>query len=380
MEQAGNARDASDEGDDRSVKKPRTDNVNNLNSPFTFVPPATTLSPRPFDAVTFSPTLTQPSTPFAETAGNFVFGDTTATNTPLFGVGSNQSIAFGQLTLENQPLVFVNNGSLPSGTSQAMDGSRSTPGSSRLVFGPGGDAVPSGLVQNNTQPGTPLPSIKSKADTIKREEGSTTPTVKTQPVTRPDPAPLKVEILDPRGDLILVAGQEKVAFRVCSRSLARSFPVWEAAVPCPRQTSQPGPDDWVIHLGDDNPESLRIVLQIIHGKVAAIPALQDLAALFRLVIVCDKYGMVDSGLLKDSWPRCLQNLPPLSAFSLDPEPLIQRLWIAQKLNHQASYREVLEKLLLNSCRKKDRAELFLGGFPQHDLHQNTHLQSLGVLG
>jgi hypothetical protein len=39
-----------------------------------------------------------------------------------------------------------------------------------------------------------------------------------------------VEVFDPRGDLTLVAGADRVVFRVCSRSLARSSPVWDATL------------------------------------------------------------------------------------------------------------------------------------------------------
>jgi hypothetical protein len=88
-------------------------------------------------------------------------------------------------------------------------------------------------------------------------------------------SPVEAEVLDPRGDLTLLVGQEgKVGFLVCSRALARSSPYWENMLYGPFEEGKDQQRDgtrWTVDLPEDNPDALRVCLRAVHCKFDIIP-------------------------------------------------------------------------------------------------------------
>ena len=83
------------------------------------------------------------------------------------------------------------------------------------------------------------------------------------------------EVLDPRGDLTLVAGEQKREFRVCSRTLDRSSPTFERLTREMDQyrydnTSVAPPPQRKLQLPEVNAEALHIILLIIHGRTTQV--------------------------------------------------------------------------------------------------------------
>ncbi|KAK3306040.1 uncharacterized protein B0T15DRAFT_216862 [Chaetomium strumarium] len=162
-----------------------------------------------------------------------------------------------------------------------------------------------------------------------------------EPKKPPHTLPNTAEVFDHRGDLTLTVGRNKVAFRVCSRSLARLSGVWDAMLygPLAEGKTQHTSEKWVVAHPDDEPEGLRILLLGIHGRLTAFPPFLTQLTVFALLVICDKYDMVE--FLKPFWHRWVQDLPSCS----HPKDLIQQLWMAYKLGDPESYRSKLESFL-----------------------------------
>lgn len=75
------------------------------------------------------------------------------------------------------------------------------------------------------------------------------------------------KVVDPHGDLRLIVGEERVVFQVCSRTLARSSPVWEAMLygPFSEGKEQQKSQDWKVALPDDNPDAMHMILLVVHS-------------------------------------------------------------------------------------------------------------------
>jgi hypothetical protein len=191
-----------------------------------------------------------------------------------------------------------------------------------------------------------------------------------------DPSPASsgpLEMLDARGDLTLVAGQEEVRFRVCSRSLARPSPVWERRL---YGEDQQTADDWVISLPDDNPDGLRILLLAVHCKFAAIPRVLPLATLFHTTVLCERYEMVE--LLKSFWSGWIKSVK-LGSMNPGPETLVHQLCVAFSLGNRELYREVITKFLTCSVCLTKSTEISLVDFGTYNLYKDANLQSLEIL-
>jgi hypothetical protein len=102
--------------------------------------------------------------------------------------------------------------------------------------------------------------------------------------------------LDPDGDLLLHVGTKLAfvkpcVFKVCSAALRRASPVWKVMLFGPFAEAKPAEGDWVVELPEDNPETLKILLGLLHGVFAAIPPTLPLAVLCRVLVVADKYDL-----------------------------------------------------------------------------------------
>jgi hypothetical protein len=107
-----------------------------------------------------------------------------------------------------------------------------------------------------------------------------------------DPATIH---LDEDGDLRLQTGSETGYgtrdFVVCSRTMGRSSLVWKKMLFGGFKESRPTAGEWIVSLPDDDPWSLMIVLNIIHGRFAMVPKKPALEELYSILILTNKYDM-----------------------------------------------------------------------------------------
>ena len=116
------------------------------------------------------------------------------------------------------------------------------------------------------------------------------------------------EVMDPSGDLTLVAGEDKVKLR-CARNILRlSSPVLNRMLD-PESPFMEGnvtdvSDDGTKHINlpEDEPEPLSLVLRIIHHKTEGLPLRVPLDLLVKLAILSDKYDLLGCmGQWTTSW-------------------------------------------------------------------------------
>lgn len=309
------------------------------------------------------------ATPLSTTSAGFIFGAPSNGTQFFFGNTSNT-------TAGNQGLIF--------GRPTSITGTQFASSSAFALRG--GDAQSRPAFNFGTASRTVHSAESKQTETsAAKPGGQQTDTPSTAESSQPDEKggesisamPRRKEVLDPRGDLTVVAGKERVVFRVCSRALSRSSPVWDRMLygPFSEGKEQQAEDDWKIQLPDDNPKGLQVLFLAAHGKFAAISSVLERDTLFHVTVLCDKYDMV--GFLKPFWTQWVKGLPHLQP---EPENLVHQLWIAHTLGDRALYRRVLETLLRFTSQYEDSDTLFVRGYSNYDLAQDTHLQSLNVLG
>lgn len=114
--------------------------------------------------------------------------------------------------------------------------------------------------------------------------------------SRPD----DIVLIDPDGDLILLVGSGRnnmkpAFFRVCASTLRRASPFWKAMLFGPWKESKPadGTDSWIVDLPKDDPKHLRVLLDIVHSNISAVPERPHYTSgLAGIVILADKFQMI----------------------------------------------------------------------------------------
>jgi hypothetical protein len=213
--------------------------------------------------------------------------------------------------------------------------------------------------------------------TIKGDKGSKLREKKALSDTQIEPISGPIEDLDPRGDLLLVAGKAKVNFRVCSRTLSRSSPAWEKKLygPFSERKNQQGGYGWVVRVPEDNPDALRIVLQAVHCELDKMPASLSRETLFHLTILCGNYDMVRS--LKLFWRGWLSRLPPPKP--LDSKTFVQQVWIAHKLGDLDSYKATILQFLYSAQKRPNDNDKRLFLDADFDLYEDPFVWKLGIM-
>ncbi|KAF3022628.1 hypothetical protein E8E14_013904 [Neopestalotiopsis sp. 37M] len=177
--------------------------------------------------------------------------------------------------------------------------------------------------------------------------------------------------IDKRGDLILLVGKrrceikangdhkhtEAMAFRVCSRALARSSPVMEAMLfGSFREAAQK-----TINLPEDDPEAVQSLLYLAHGDVEKIFGLTDREAsrpacpqakfvdyVYALAVVANKYLMTQKlRPFMSTWCQLLITWEEVESHSSSPETyerLEKLMWIAHEFGHLELYQTVFMHL------------------------------------
>ncbi|KAK2772867.1 nuclear pore protein-like protein [Colletotrichum kahawae] len=99
---------------------------------------------------------------------------------------------------------------------------------------------------------------------------------------------------DTRGDLTLKVGGNRSGydFVVCSRTLGRSSPVFQAMLFNGFAESKPADGAaWNVQLPEDGPSPLFLVLSIIHGHFQHVTRALKAYQLYELLVVTEKYDM-----------------------------------------------------------------------------------------
>ncbi len=182
-------------------------------------------------------------------------------------------------------------------------------------------------------------------------------------------------VFDERGDLTLIVGADQVTFKVCSRALARSSPVWEALLygPFAEGRAQQSVSDWEISLPEDRPEALRILLTVAHRGVDDLPHEIAHPNLLRLAIAADKYDM--TGSLKPFWNKWVGMRP----IDNDGQGLVNHLLVCHKLGHGRGFYEAFWSLVAHATMDHD-GRLHINGFRDDELDADDHPWLLDILG
>lgn len=406
MDQPKISRDPSDEGGGSQVKRPRSETdppdfwsglpAQNRSSGL-FGANHSSANPPQTTSLFGSPACSTPSFSSATTTSSSLFGtDSTRGQHHVFGRPAPRQSLFGAWETnfasttsnhdseENEPGVGTSTAprsifdfSQPSSASasapQSLFPQQSTQQNvSNPEFELASEAASN--QQGDESPVTPQPG-----NPIKQEVGQDFTATDAPTNITPAPIPVPVEVLDPRGDLTLVAGHPGIKFRVCSRALARSSPVWDVMLfgsfSEGQDQQKSGDDDWTVTLPDDSPDSLRILLNAAHSKFDAIPTTLPNESIFNLTVLSDKYDMV--GLLKPFWSNWVGKLGVAPG---TPLGFVQRLWIDHTLGYLQCYKATLKELMSHLRVFNDKPGIFLQCYHEENLSENIHLQALGVLG
>ena len=184
---------------------------------------------------------------------------------------------------------------------------------------------------------------------------------------------------DPRGDLKLLVGADRVVFRVCSRTLARSSPVWEALLygPFSEGKAQQEGDTWEIPLPEERPEELGIILSVMHGKFDNLPQAIACGELHKLAVLAYKYDMIR--LLKPFWVGWIASNDNTRLDSCTADDLIDYLSICHRLGYGKGFCRAIISFVTRAATHAD-GRLYIDGQPNFDLYRDDRLQLLGILG
>ncbi|KAK2729033.1 nuclear pore protein-like protein [Colletotrichum kahawae] len=176
-------------------------------------------------------------------------------------------------------------------------------------------------------------------------------------------APLTVEngVYDSDGDLILLVGPKMTRFRVCSKTLARSSPVFKRMLYGNFAESKPSVGtNWVVRLPEDVARAMAIFLSIIHGKFHVTPETLSVRDLYDLLTLTEKYDA--TALLRPFAHRWID-----AVGSQMDDPYL--LCVAWELGHI----ELFEKLMVvitRDCTVNDEGMLIYGR-PTNELSSCT---------
>lgn len=166
------------------------------------------------------------------------------------------------------------------------------------------------------------------------------------------PAALGRVDIDRDGDLTLVVGPEHRRFLVCSRSLSRASPVFKRMLYGNSQWQESRPKDpsqlpWVVKLPEENHDSTKTLLEIIHSRFVHVPSTcGKIEDLYEILVVADKYGMTK--LLRPWVQGWVTSLTPLQ----DNEAIWHALGVATELGAENVVRHFLRRMVRENKRNQ----------------------------
>jgi hypothetical protein len=155
----------------------------------------------------------------------------------------------------------------------------------------------------------------------------------------------KVTYLDSSGDLRLQVGPEKENYVVCSKTMERTSAVWKKMLTGGFAESKPlNPEtEWVVTLPEDKPESMLIVLNIIHSRFSLVPEKLALLDLYHVLVLTEKYDITE---LIRPWARDW-----LNSVRKTKSPLL--MWIAWALGDATMFVMIADMLVMGCAIDTD---------------------------
>lgn len=132
-------------------------------------------------------------------------------------------------------------------------------------------------------------------------------------------------------------------FRVCSRTLARSSPVWKKMLYGGFAESKPKDGDWIVELPDDDVPAMEFFLSAIHARFDKVPPFDlkpDFLWLYEVSVIADKYDIVH--LLRPwakAWIKYLNSRVSDASADLSLEHC---LWISWILGAETKFRRIIK--------------------------------------
>lgn len=159
--------------------------------------------------------------------------------------------------------------------------------------------------------------------------------------------------IDGRGDLYLTANgvtaqlfaiSSTTTFRVCSRTVARSSPVFDKMLFGFFAKSKPKDDaQWTITLPEDSASAMKPLLELMHGIFTSFQPGHNSMAVYQLVVAADKYDCVH--LLR---PFAAQWVEALYTSAGNQDTNYWLAWVFYQLGCEQGYREVATRLVLDT--------------------------------
>ncbi|KAI1504913.1 hypothetical protein F5X99DRAFT_370270 [Biscogniauxia marginata] len=179
--------------------------------------------------------------------------------------------------------------------------------------------------------------------------------------------PAPVFIIDEDGDLILQVGSEAQgnqrktsAFRVCSKTLSRSSPVMKKMLYGGfAESKPPGDQPWTVHLPEDNPEALEVLLNIIHSRFDRVTSkVINIDDLYNITILTDKYDLTR---MLQPWVEKWRDGAGMNESSLtgslsESKHLEKKLWITWDLGDLKNF-ELLVGRIASICEIDSNGKL-----------------------
>ncbi|UNI24197.1 hypothetical protein JDV02_009963 [Purpureocillium takamizusanense] len=106
--------------------------------------------------------------------------------------------------------------------------------------------------------------------------------------------------------------------------------------------NQDAPDDWTISLGDDNPDAMKIFLDIAHDHFSAIPKALAVGDLYDLVVLTHYY---DSTRLLTPWVEMWMSSLG-SEQQTPPSDMPKLLWISWEFGRKEDLTAISQQMLL----------------------------------
>lgn len=183
-----------------------------------------------------------------------------------------------------------------------------------------------------------------------------------------------LEVLDNRGDLILVVGPQKRKFQVCSRALFRASPVMEAAystTPGSSSSHDGGPLRKVT-IADVDASALHMLLLHIHAKAIEPKYKIDRAIVSKAFIIAHHYDMLASlAAVGRNW---LQKT--FDKQTVECKDLADQLWITYQLGYLPGVKAMMMKIIPNA-RLLGNGEMLAHGTAIHNTYDK--LETFDIL-
>ncbi|KAF5495042.1 hypothetical protein CGCS363_v010131 [Colletotrichum siamense] len=182
---------------------------------------------------------------------------------------------------------------------------------------------------------------------------------------------------DTHGDLTLKVGGNRSAyhFLVCSRTLRRSSPVFEAMLFRGFAESKPADSAaWTIQLPDDDPSVILLVLSIIHGHFQLVTRELKEYQLHEVLVVTEKYDMTK---ILNPWASTW--FAPYKERSLiNSQNAFSLVWSSWELGHKDAFSRFARGIMLQQPINVE-GELVTDEITLSRLSDSPFLQPPGLL-